>query len=214
LPLLRDQLARTDGWRVREGGILALGAVAGGCIKGLSEHLPKLIDYLLVLLRDPVPLVRSISSWCLSRYAAWVMLEPDDEVRNSANESKAHVTPSVRAARGRAHIQYSLLVVQPSLYSPQRYFRPLLVDLLKRVLDKSKRVQENACSAFSTVLEAAGMRVVPYLVPILQNLMFAFQHYQVSAFIRPFVVFAFPLSAYSPNRCHCVNDDFLLPPFD
>jgi transportin-1 len=53
-----------------------------------------------------------------------------------------------------------------------------MVNLLKRVLDPSKSVQEAACSAFATLEEVAGERLLPYLEPILQNLMFAFHQYQ------------------------------------
>ena len=51
-------------------------------------------------------------------------------------------------------------------------------ELLKRVIDTNKRVQEAACSAFATLEEEARLRLVPYLSPILSNLMFAFQKYQ------------------------------------
>lgn len=46
------------------------------------------------------------------------------------------------------------------------------------VLDDNKRVQEAGCSAFATLEEDAGMELVPYLEPVLRNLVFAFQKYQ------------------------------------
>ena len=58
------------------------------------------------------------------------------------------------------------------------YLRPLMQELLKRVLDHNKKVQEAACSAFATLEEDALLQLVPYLEPILQNLMFAFGKYQ------------------------------------
>ncbi len=48
------------------------------------------------------------------------------------------------------------------------FFKPLMVELLKRVLDKNKRVQEAACSAFATLEEEAQARLLPYLMPVLQ----------------------------------------------
>ena len=51
-------------------------------------------------------------------------------------------------------------------------------ELLKRVLDHNKKVQEAACSAFATLEEDAETILVPYLGPILQNLIFAFHKYQ------------------------------------
>jgi transportin-1 len=46
------------------------------------------------------------------------------------------------------------------------------------VLDYNKRVQEAGCSAFATFEEDAGMALVPYLEPVLHNLVHAFDKYQ------------------------------------
>lgn len=46
------------------------------------------------------------------------------------------------------------------------------------VLDNNKRVQEAGCSAFATLEEDAGIALVPYLEPILRNLVVAFEKYQ------------------------------------
>ena len=53
------------------------------------------------------------------------------------------------------------------------------LQLLKRVLDANKRVQEAACSAFATLEEEACVELVPYLPIILQTLVAAFAKYQV-----------------------------------
>ena len=52
--------------------------------------------------------------------------------------------------------------------------------LLKRILDGNKRVQEAACSAFATLEEEACTELVPYLGFILETLVYAFGKYQVS----------------------------------
>ena len=54
------------------------------------------------------------------------------------------------------------------------------LQLLKRVLDANKRVQEAACSAFATLEEEACTELVPYLGFILETLVYAFGKYQVS----------------------------------
>ena len=46
------------------------------------------------------------------------------------------------------------------------------------VLDNNKRVQEAGCSAFATLEEDAGPELIPYLEPVLKNLVFAFDKYQ------------------------------------
>lgn len=54
--------------------------------------------------------------------------------------------------------------------------------LLERVLDHNKRVQEAACSAFATFEEEACNELVPYLPEILSTLVEAFNRYQVEIF--------------------------------
>ena len=48
------------------------------------------------------------------------------------------------------------------------YLCVVCLQLLQRVLDPNKRVQEAACSAFATLEEEACMELVPYLGDILQ----------------------------------------------
>mmetsp|Transcript_74295 Transcript_74295/g.124000 ORF Transcript_74295/g.124000 Transcript_74295/m.124000 type:complete len:895 (+) Transcript_74295:39-2723(+) len=137
LPLLQERLASSE-WEIRESGILALGAIAEGCIDHIAVYLPQLTPWLIQTLSDSKPLVRSITCWTLSRYSKWVVEQP----------------------------------------SPETYLRPLMEELLKRVLDHNKKVQEAACSSFATLEEEAQLELVPYLEPILRNLIFAFSKYQ------------------------------------
>uniref|UniRef100_A0A8C3P4G3 Transportin-1 n=1 Tax=Cyanoderma ruficeps TaxID=181631 RepID=A0A8C3P4G3_9PASS len=66
------------------------------------------------------------------------------------------------------------VVAQP----PELYLKPLMTELLQRILDGNKRVQEAACSAFATLEEEACTELVPYLSFILDTLVFAFGKYQ------------------------------------
>jgi len=59
-----------------------------------------------------------------------------------------------------------------------QFLKPLMTELLKRILDTNKRVQEAACSAFATLEEEACTELVPYLGFILETLVFAFNKYQ------------------------------------
>lgn len=72
LPYLKERLFHED-WRFRESGILALGAIAEGCIEGLEPHLPQLVPWLITALKDKKALVRSITCWTLGRYSSWVV---------------------------------------------------------------------------------------------------------------------------------------------
>ena len=82
-----------------------------------------------------------------------------------------------------------IIAIWPNFRLP--LFRPLkftksisnngcVLQLLKRVLDSNKRVQEAACSAFATLEEEACTELVPYLSFILETLVYAFSKYQVS----------------------------------
>jgi len=138
LPILKETLFHID-WEVKESAILALGAIAEGCMSGMLQHLPELIPYLINSLTEKKSLVRSITCWTLSRYSHWVVTQAHD-----------------------------------------LYLKPLMTELLKRILDTNKRVQEAACSAFATLEEEACTELVPYLGFILETLVFAFSKYQVS----------------------------------
>ncbi|KAL4199668.1 hypothetical protein AMTRI_Chr03g52360 [Amborella trichopoda] len=75
MPLVQTKLATTDdsSWKEREAAVLALGAVAEGCINGLYPHLPEIVSFLIPLIDDKFPLIRSITCWTLSRYSKWVV---------------------------------------------------------------------------------------------------------------------------------------------
>ncbi|KAI0157776.1 armadillo-type protein [Xylariaceae sp. FL1272] len=70
LPYLTKNL-KHDEWPNREAAVLALGAVAEGCIDVVTPHLPELVSYLFSLLNDPEPVVRQITCWTLGRYSSW-----------------------------------------------------------------------------------------------------------------------------------------------
>ena len=53
-----------------------------------------------------------------------------------------------------------------------------MLQLLQRILDPNKRVQEAACSAFATLEEEARVELVPFLRQILEVLLFAYSKYQ------------------------------------
>ncbi|ROW15390.1 hypothetical protein VPNG_02228 [Cytospora leucostoma] len=70
LPYLTTNLKHEE-WPRREAAVLALGAVAEGCITVVTPHLPELVTYLISLLNDPEPVVRQITCWTLGRYSLW-----------------------------------------------------------------------------------------------------------------------------------------------
>ena len=70
LPYLRDNLNHSE-WPRREAAVLALGAIADGCMNVVAPHLAELVPFLISLLSDQEPVVRQITSWCLGRYSEW-----------------------------------------------------------------------------------------------------------------------------------------------
>ncbi|RKP18410.1 ARM repeat-containing protein [Rozella allomycis CSF55] len=70
LPTINNYILNQQ-WEIKEVGILALGAIAEGCEQVISQNLPQLFPFLMENINHPRPLVRSITCWCLSRYATW-----------------------------------------------------------------------------------------------------------------------------------------------
>ena len=140
LPYLKDNLRHHD-WPYREAAVLAIGAVADGCIDAVSPHLPDLIPYLISLLSDEMSAVRVITCWSLGRYSAWAshLQNPDDK---------------------------------------KRYFESMIEGILDRMLDRSKKVQQSAVSAFAHLEEKATSELTPYCTPIIEQFVCCFQQYK------------------------------------
>lgn len=70
LPFLKQNFTNTE-WPHREAAVLALGAIADGCMDVVAPSLPDLIPFLINLLQDTNPVVRQITCWSLGRYSGW-----------------------------------------------------------------------------------------------------------------------------------------------
>ena len=139
-PYLSQHL-KHDEWPHREAAVLALGAVADGCMDVVIPHLPELVPYLISLLEDQEPVVRQITCWTLGRYSAW-------------------------AAKLSDHSQ------------KEQYFVPMMDGILRKMLDKNKKVQEAGASAFANLEEQAGKTLEPYCGPIIQQFVRCFGKYK------------------------------------
>ena len=140
LPYLKDNLRHHD-WPNREAAVLAIGAVADGCMNAVTPHLPDLIPYLISLLNDNEQAVRTITCWALGRYSGWAshLKEPADK---------------------------------------KRYFEPMMEGILNRMLDRNKKVQESAASAFANLEEKATSELTPYCEPIIRQFVRCFDKYK------------------------------------
>ncbi|KAK9390535.1 armadillo-type protein [Lipomyces mesembrius] len=77
IPTLQQNIASPE-WPVRESAILAFGAVAEGCVDGLSSFLPEVIPSFVQALSDPMAPVRQIACWSLGRYSTWICFRSAD----------------------------------------------------------------------------------------------------------------------------------------
>lgn len=59
-----------------------------------------------------------------------------------------------------------------------RFFEPMMQGLLERMLDRNKKVQEAAASAFASLEEKAGSNLIPYTEPILRRFTECFSQYK------------------------------------
>lgn len=69
----------------KEAAILALGAIADGCIKSMDALMPQILNHLLSLMKDECSVVRVITCWTVSRYVSWIM--------NSNEPAEAYFIP-------------------------------------------------------------------------------------------------------------------------
>ncbi|KAL7813439.1 armadillo-type protein [Trichoderma gracile] len=139
-PYLSQNL-KHDEWPYREAAVLALGAVADGCMDAVTPHLPELVPYLISLLEDQEPVVRQITCWALGRYSSWAANLTDQAQR-------------------------------------EQFFLPMMDGILRKMLDKNKKVQEAGASAFANLEEKAGKKLEPYCGPIIQQFVKCFAKYK------------------------------------
>ena len=82
LEYLNNNLTHSE-WPYREAAVLAMGAVAEGCLDAIAPALPNIVPYLTSLLDDTEPAVRVITCWALGRYSVWAL-----NLENAAERSK------------------------------------------------------------------------------------------------------------------------------
>ena len=88
IPSFNTLVSSTE-WKQREGALLALGAVAEGLWKHLTDagHLNQIVPFLLANSRiHPHPLVRSMSLWTLSRISSWLTSDIEVGTYNSTKD--------------------------------------------------------------------------------------------------------------------------------
>ncbi|KAL9123713.1 MAG: hypothetical protein Q9217_006884 [Psora testacea] len=140
LDYLNNNLTHTE-WPHREAAVLAMGAVAEGCLEAIAPALPNIVPYLTSLLIDTEPAVRVITCWALGRYSVWAL--------NLDNPSEK-----------------------------RKFFEPIMGGILDRMLDKNKRVQEAAASAFANLADKAKKELMSHAERIIRTYVECFDTYK------------------------------------
>ncbi|CAM9650934.1 unnamed protein product [Phaeothamnion confervicola] len=174
LGCLEQMFGSGDPW-VNEAAVLALGAVSDGCSAGIEPHLPMLFPVLGANTRALLPQLRSISCWALSRYAWWTAAraEEDAEAEAASPADGSGGAGGSTSSGGGGERSVSITGAGHALY-----VAPTTHALLRCVGDRNKKVQEAACSALSTMLDACGTYLLPYLPEIAAALGHAATRYQ------------------------------------
>lgn len=74
--------------------------------------------------------------------------------------------------------RYASWIVNVKPDSPQMYFVPIMLLLLKHSVDDNKSVQRAAISAFCVFQEEAQLKLVPYIGVIIEGFLMGFERYQ------------------------------------
>lgn len=173
-----DDDDQTD-WNLRKCSAAALDVVAGVY---LDEILPILLPLLRDVLTSPewdrkesgILALGAISDGCLNGMKAHLP-ELVPFLLQSLSDPKA----LVRSIGCWTLSRYCSWIVENARNGTDyTLFEQLVRELLRRILDNNKRVQEAACSAFATLEEESGALLVPFLNEVLPTLVMAFNKYQ------------------------------------
>lgn len=133
-PLLEERLTDNSRWLVRESAVLALGAIAQGCYKGMVPNLPHLAPFLTRLVADSYPLVRTIACWSLSRYAQWLATRKEDALPAAAGVLITRLTDSSKRVQQAACS--SLAVLFEAAGPAMQPYLPALLPALSTAFDQ------------------------------------------------------------------------------
>jgi hypothetical protein len=103
MPTIEHYLQRKE-WQLREAAVLALGAIADGCMGGLRRLAPEIITLLLEKTRDPQPNVRCNACCAVGRFAAFVVQDVA-EMNGAAVDAGRTMLQVVSALTERAFVR-------------------------------------------------------------------------------------------------------------
>ena len=151
------------------------------------------MPFLISTLDDAKPLIRSISCWSVSRYAPWIVAQPQVEGQVLATVLRKY---GERCLDNNKRVQEAAISAMATVY-------PNLTASLLSVLPRRSSVPV-LCSP-AQVEEMAGATVTPYLGEILQVLLAAFGKYQAKNLLILFDAVATLAEGTLPAPVRCAS---------
>uniref|UniRef100_A0A1I7VX50 Transportin-1 n=1 Tax=Loa loa TaxID=7209 RepID=A0A1I7VX50_LOALO len=180
LPILKETLFHNN-WLIKESGILALGAVAEGCMSGITPHLPELVPFLITSLQDRKLLARILDGSKRVQEAACSAFATLEE---EANLELVPYLPEILATLVEAFNRYqakNLLIlydavgtladsVGPNLNEPQ-YVETIMGPLMAKwaALGDDDKELFPLLECLSSVATALHEAFLPYCEPVFQR---------------------------------------------
>ncbi|CAN4112585.1 unnamed protein product [Withania somnifera] len=189
MPVVQAKLSTTsdEAWKEREAAVLVLGAVAEGCINGLFPHLSEIISFLIPLLDDKFPLIRSISCWTLSRFSKYIVQEAAEELAPCLEIILQHLMCAFgKYQRRNLRIVYDAIgtladAVGGELNQP-KYLEILMPPLIGKwqQLPNSDKDLFPLLECFTSIAQALGAGFAQFAQPVFQRCITIIQSQQLA----------------------------------
>ncbi|CRH00860.1 transportin, putative [Plasmodium relictum] len=183
-----DMTARTWGndWTVRKGAALCLDYLSNVYNDDILEFiLPHIEEKLMSdkwnIRESAVLTLGAIAKGCMYSLSPFIPKVLEYLIK-LLNDEK----PLARSISCWCVTRFSSWICHPD--NCDKWFEPVLLNLLKRILDSNKRVQEAACSSFANLEEDALELLNNYLHEIVHTIQQAFQIYQAKNYFILFDV--------------------------
>eukprot|EP01129_Flabellula_baltica_P011767 TRINITY_DN5202_c0_g1_i1.p1 TRINITY_DN5202_c0_g1~~TRINITY_DN5202_c0_g1_i1.p1 ORF type:complete len:862 (+),score=166.99 TRINITY_DN5202_c0_g1_i1:45-2630(+) len=174
-PFLQAGLQNEE-WRIKEATVLAVGILSQ--VDGMEQHLNELVPFLIPLLQDHEPLIRSIVCWTLSKYSLWIFRVGGEDLFNPFFQGILNLMQDV-VRRVRSSACASIGIICDCLESDIVNFAGVLLQAfdygLKNYSESSLKRLYEAISSFAEAVGGEEMRKPEY-TEIIQFLIFKWKN--------------------------------------
>lgn len=181
------QMLQNPDWRYRHAGLMAISAVAEGCVKQMEPILKNVVDYVVPYLQDPHPRVRHATCNALGQLATdfSILFQRDHHAKVMPSLlgvlATDHAHPRVQAHAAAALVNFCE-ECPPKVLEP---YLDKLVEVLEGVLKSkieelahrgTKLVLEQTLTTIATVADTAEAKFTSYYDRFMPHLKFIFQN--------------------------------------